>query len=59
MRRFIPKAQFRRFLTAQDGTTAIEYSIIASGIACALIAAIVSLGDQVVVVWTPLMNLLH
>jgi pilus assembly protein Flp/PilA len=59
MRRFIPKAQVRRFLTAQDGTTAIEYSIIASGVACVLVATVVTLGDKVNIIWTSVANALH
>ena len=52
MRRFIPKAQFRRLLAAQDGTTAIEYAIIASGIAGVLIATVATLGGSLKAMWT-------
>jgi pilus assembly protein Flp/PilA len=52
MRRFIPKAQFRRLLAAQDGTTAIEYAIIASGIAGVLIATVATLGGSLKTMWT-------
>jgi len=52
MRGFMPKAQIARFLPAQDGTTAIEYAVIASGIAGVLIAAITSLGGTVSGMWT-------
>src|SRR5450830_440363 len=52
MRRFIPKAQFRRLLAAQDGTTAIEYAIIASGIAGVLIATVANLRGSLKTIWT-------
>ncbi len=52
MRRFIPRAQVRRFLPAQEGATAIEYAMIASGIAGVLVAAITSIGGSVTNMWT-------
>lgn len=38
----------KRFLKADSAATAIEYSIIASGIAVAIMAAIFAFGDQMV-----------
>jgi pilus assembly protein Flp/PilA len=52
MRRFIVIEQARRFLAAQGGTTAIEYAVIASGIAGVLIVTVFTLGDSVKVMWT-------
>jgi len=41
------KANLRRFLRDDSGATAIEYAIIASGIAVAIATTIVSLGSSV------------
>ncbi|MGA7973271.1 MAG: Flp family type IVb pilin [Pseudolabrys sp.] len=46
MRRLISLALVRRFLRAQDGTTAIEYAIIASGISIAIAAAVTTIGSK-------------
>jgi pilus assembly protein Flp/PilA len=48
----MPSTKLRRFLSAQDGTTAIEYSIIAAGIGIALIGAFTAFGDALVALWT-------
>jgi len=45
-------ADVRRFLNSQDGATAIEYAIIAAGIAGAIIAAVTALGGSVTAMWT-------
>jgi pilus assembly protein Flp/PilA len=37
-----------KFLTDESGTTAIEYCLIASGIALAIVVAVQGLGTQVV-----------
>ena len=50
MRRSLSKA-VRRFLPAQEGATAIEYALIAAGIASALVAAITTLGGSVNLMW--------
>lgn len=42
----------RQFLSARDGTTAIEYSLIAGGIAIALIGAINNFGSALTTFWT-------
>jgi pilus assembly protein Flp/PilA len=39
---------FRRFLSDERGATAIEYAMIAAGIAAAIIAAVNALGVSVV-----------
>ena len=57
MRRLIPTKQVRRFLSAQEGATAIEYAIIASGIAAALVAVITTLGGSVNSMWTSISNI--
>jgi pilus assembly protein Flp/PilA len=46
MRRLISLALVRRFLRAQDGTTAIEYAIIASGISIAIAAMVMTVGSK-------------
>jgi pilus assembly protein Flp/PilA len=40
-------ARVRRFLQDQNGATAIEYAMIASGIAVAIASTVVSLGSSV------------
>jgi pilus assembly protein Flp/PilA len=47
MRRSDLIAQFHRFLRAEDGATAIEYAMIASGVSIAIIAGVTSLGSNV------------
>ena len=51
MRRLIANETIRRFLTAQEGATAIEYTMIAAGIAGVLVAAITALGGSVAGQW--------
>lgn len=50
MRRLTPTLS--RFRTEQTGATSIEYAIIASGIAGALIVTIGALGVKVTTMWT-------
>ena len=52
MRRLNSTTTLRRFLSAKEGTTAIEYAMIASGIAGALIATVTTLGGSVTTMWT-------
>jgi pilus assembly protein Flp/PilA len=52
MRRFFSTVQLRRFLPAQEGATAIEYALIACGVAAALVATINALGGSVSAMWT-------
>jgi pilus assembly protein Flp/PilA len=47
----------RRFLPARGGATAIEYALIASGIAAALVATITTLGGSVNAMWTKLVGI--
>ena len=50
MRRFIPmKATLsvQRFLSAQEGATAIEYALIASGVSIAILTAVTTLGETI------------
>ncbi len=51
MRRFIPRAQVPRFLPDQEGTTAIEYALIASGVSVAILGAITTLGTEIMTVF--------
>ena len=45
MRRLVVKLPIRRFLPAQDGATAIEYALIASGVSIAIAATVTALGS--------------
>jgi pilus assembly protein Flp/PilA len=56
MRRSMSKA-VRRFIPAQEGATAIEYALIASGIAGAIIAVITTLGGSVNALWVRVGNM--
>jgi len=38
--------QLRRFLNAQEGATAIEYAMIASGISVAIVTVVTQLGSS-------------
>ena len=58
MRRLISNA-LRRFKAAHDGATAIEYALIAAGVAGALFAAILLLGGTVNNMWTNISNAFH
>ncbi len=51
--------QIRRFLSGQGGATAIEYALIASGIAAALVAVIGRLGGTVNTLWSSVASALH
>ena len=46
------KEKVRRFLVSPDGVTAVEYAIIAAGIAGALIVTIATLGGSLNGLWT-------
>jgi pilus assembly protein Flp/PilA len=59
MRRLNTNLILRRFLSAQEGTTAIEYAIIASGVAGVLIATVTTLGGSVSALFTSLTAVLH
>jgi Flp pilus assembly pilin Flp len=45
MRRFNVTADARRLLTAREAATAIEYAIIAGGVAVAIAASVTALGS--------------
>ena len=47
MRRLVMKFPIRRFLAAQDGATAIEYAMIASGVSVAIAATVRGLGSTI------------
>lgn len=47
MRRLMSNPNVRRFLSNDDGSTAIEYALIASGISIAVVGAVTTLGSQV------------
>jgi Flp pilus assembly pilin Flp len=51
MRRLISIAHTRRFLSARDGTTAIEYALIASGISVAVVVSVSTLGTTIVTIF--------
>ena len=47
MRRLMSMSTLRRFLADQEGATAIEYAMIASGISIVIAAVVVTIGDQI------------
>jgi pilus assembly protein Flp/PilA len=50
------KASLIRFWLRTSGATAIEYSMIAAGIALAIVASISTLGAQVEGMWTSVLT---
>jgi pilus assembly protein Flp/PilA len=46
----------RSFAANRNGATAIEYSLIASGIACAILTIVFTLGSSVGQMWTSVLN---
>ena len=52
-------AKLRHFRAAREGATAIEYAIIAAGIAAALVTTITALGGSVTTMWGHLTNMFH
>jgi pilus assembly protein Flp/PilA len=52
MRRFKVFVEGQNLLQSQDGATAIEYALIAAGIAGAIIIAVGALGDKLVIMWS-------
>ena len=59
MRRFFSTVQVRRFLPAQEGATAIEYALIAAGIAGVIITTVTALGGSVTGMFTSVSNLFN
>jgi Flp pilus assembly pilin Flp len=57
MRRFRITAEVRRLRNLQDGTTAIEYALIAAGISVAIIVGVTALGGKLVATWTLVANI--
>jgi pilus assembly protein Flp/PilA len=56
--RNVVESQLRRFLHQEQGATAIEYALIAAGIAAAIIVTVNALGVSVVNMWTTVSNAL-
>jgi pilus assembly protein Flp/PilA len=52
MRRIFNLCQAQKFLHDQQGATAIEYALIAAGVAAAIIVTVNALGVSVVNMWT-------
>jgi len=59
MRRATIVRLLRRLLRNQRGATAIEYAIIAAGIAAVLVGAIATLGGSVTAMWTSIQAAFH
>jgi pilus assembly protein Flp/PilA len=49
----------RRFMTDEDGATAIEYGLIAAGISVAIIAVVQGLGTKLTSTFTSVSNALN
>jgi pilus assembly protein Flp/PilA len=47
----------RRFVVARDGATAIEYAIIAAGIAAAIVTTVTALGGSLSAMWGLVANI--
>lgn len=58
MRRLLNLSQAHDFLRDQDGATAIEYALIAAGVAAAIIVTVNALGVSVVNMWTTISSAL-
>lgn len=48
--------QIRRFARAENGTTAIEYALIAVGISVVIVTVVTTLGQNVLDMWTSVSN---
>jgi pilus assembly protein Flp/PilA len=59
MRNFTMNRQARRFLADETAATSIEYALIASGIAGALVAVITTLGGSVRTMWAAVGSAFH
>jgi len=59
MTRSLMMRSLREFVRADRGTTAIEYALIASGIAGAIIAVVMSVGTSVNGMYTSVSNSLN
>ena len=49
--RIDPRAEFRRLLGAREGTTAIEYALIAAGVSIAIIGGVSTLGNTIMTIF--------
>ena len=49
--------ELRRLVIAREATTAIEYAIIAAGVAAAIVTAVTALGGSVSAMWTAVANI--
>ncbi|MBV9558775.1 MAG: Flp family type IVb pilin [Pseudolabrys sp.] len=49
-------AQARRFIADESGATAIEYALIAAGVAGAIIGVVGTVGGNVKTMWTTIKN---
>jgi pilus assembly protein Flp/PilA len=52
MQRVTDDPRLRRFLADESGATAIEYALIASGVAGAIIVTVQMLGGNLAALWT-------
>lgn len=46
-----PKSVFLRFISDQEGATAIEYALIAGMLSIAIVASVIAVGDGISSVW--------
>jgi pilus assembly protein Flp/PilA len=58
MRRILNLCQAHDFLHDQRGATAIEYALVAAGVAAAIIVTVNALGVSVVNMWTTISSAL-
>jgi Flp pilus assembly pilin Flp len=56
MRTVFTIERLKHFATDETAATAIEYSLIAAGIAGAIVAAVGTVGDKVLAMWTAIKN---
>jgi pilus assembly protein Flp/PilA len=59
MRKMSMTQHTRRFLADETAATAIEYALIASGIAGAIVAVVGTVGGSVKAMWTAVFNAFH
>jgi pilus assembly protein Flp/PilA len=59
MTRSLTMRSLRDFARDERGTTAIEYAVIASGIACAIIAVVMNIGTSVQGLYQTVASTLH
>ena len=59
MRKLSVTQQSRRFFADETAATAIEYALIASGVAGAIVAVITTVGGNVKTMWTAIGSAFH